>query len=176
MQNRLLIWITLIVLFLSLGACNPADTEPVATESIAGETAQQNPTQDTAAEQAYPVETPVKPAAQAESAYPITQDDLGQLIQVWTLTAVTVDGSAQEAAEKTLAFTSGNTFQIITSDNTITGNWTAQLLATESNLILSSSEGTLFSYQITSLEADSLVLTSIQDGKPLEEHFAPANW
>lgn len=181
MKNRLFILIVLIVLLISLGACKPSETE--VTGAAAGETGQQSPGEGTGADQAYPLEETENPAAEienpaaeVETAYPITQDDLGQLVKVWSLTESYIDDTAQETSEKTLAFNSDNTYQITTSDSTNTGTWTARLMANASNLVLSTSEGTLLSYQISVLEADLLVLTSIQDGKSLEEHFTPVNW
>jgi hypothetical protein len=177
MKNRMFILMMLIVLLISFSACKATETETAVTEAVVNETEQQDSSQNASADQAYPVEEIlVEPAAQAESAYPINQDDLGQLAKAWLLTASYIDGLVQETAEKTLELKSDYTYQIITTDDTSVGTWTARQLATGSNLVFNSSEGTMFSYQITVLEADTLVLTSTQDGKSIEEHFTSANW
>ena len=175
MKIRLLTMITLIVLSISLGACKTTETSTMVPETVIDQTEGQNDTGETAVNQAYPLETAEKPIQQ-EMAYPISQDDIQMLIKAWSLTETYVEGAIQENKEKILEFNSDNTFQIITPENTITGNWSVRLFATESNLILNQMDGAFTSYQIVELEQDSLILSSIQDGKPIEEHFTPANW
>jgi hypothetical protein len=175
MKNRLLPWITLLVLSISLGACRAAETQTAVPEPIIDQAEQQNETAETAIDQAYPLETAETPIKQ-EMAYPISEDDIQLLFKAWALTEFYIDGASQENKEIIMEFNSDNTFQIITPESTVSGNWIARLFAAESNLILNQTDGSMVTYQIVELEPDSLILSSIQDGKPIEEHFTPANW
>jgi hypothetical protein len=171
MKIKIYPWIILIGLAIILASCQAVkETE---SPGLPDEEAilPTLPEQD----QAYPIETVEPFFPEEELAYPITEEDLGMLLTTWDLSTYFVDGSEQPAPLKTIQFNADNTFTIDTEQNTITGTWSAQLYAIESNLTLRTPDETFIYYQIITLDETQLILSTILDGKLIEEHYTSGN-
>ncbi len=131
-------------------------------------------------ETAYPVETGSKPNQEneqtiAESAYPISEEDLQNLYQTWSLTQYTEDGIVKDTQSKTIAFAADGTYQMTTEQGSTSGAWTSTLLGLESSLVIDPDSDQPLTYEIIALDRDLLTLRSVQDNLEIEEQFQPAN-
>jgi len=175
------LWITFLLLILAITACQGNQEEADEGETVflpqssSGSSNQGYPAQDEADSQnddAYPVEN--ESMTRADDAYPISSEDLRLLNRSWFLHGYSEDGIAMDPASKTITF-AGDTFEITTGENTLTGTWTARLNFPNAILVLDTvNEGTLF-YEIIILNETNLKLQTAQDQSQIEEDYIPVD-
>ena len=171
MKKKSTILITFFLLILALAACKAKQT-PVEVKSPS-ETDAAYPVPETdQVDQAYPVEQFVP---LLEAAYPITEEDLQQIIQTWSLTNYSENDVNQAAPAKTIRFCTDGSYELTTDSDTITGFWTTRLSSIESILSLDPDSDHTLTFDILDLNASQLHLRSLQEGIQIDEEYQPAN-
>ena len=168
------VWISLIIVLITLSACqsipvieNITDTPSAEDTTILPDT--------TPFDEAYPLEDIVIPPS-FEAAYPITEEDLSKLLRAWTLVTYSENGLQQQPEVKTLRFNADGSYEMITETGQESGNWTARLLAVESTLTLDPGTDEILTFEIVDLEEALLNLRSIRGETQIDEGYQPADW
>jgi hypothetical protein len=79
-----------------------------------------------------------------------------------------------DLASKTISF-SGDAFEIVTDEGTLSGTWSARVDSPTPILVLDTdTEGTLF-YEIITLNATNLTLQTAQDQTQILEEYMPVD-
>ncbi|MEA3326911.1 MAG: hypothetical protein U9R53_06325 [Chloroflexota bacterium] len=171
MKKKFAILIIFILLTAVLAACKATQT-PVEVKSPP-ETNDAYPIPETdQVDQAYPVEQFVP---LLEAAYPITEEDLQQLIRTWSLTNYSENDVNQAAPAKTIRFCTDGSYELTTGSETISGIWTTRLNSIESILILDPDSDHALTFDILDLNDSHLHLRSLQEGIQIDEEYQPAN-
>jgi hypothetical protein len=180
MKTKTQLWMIFFLLILALTACQGNQEEAAEggtvflPQSASGSDDQGYPARSDTVPQAegYPVQNEQPP--EGESAYPVTSADLQLLNRSWYLYAYQEDGMAMDLASKTISF-SGDAFEIVTDEGTLSGTWSARVDSPTPILVLDSdTEGTLF-YEIITLNATNLTLQTAQDQTQILEEYMPVD-
>lgn len=173
-------WMIFFLLILVLTACQANQEEDVEggtvflPQSSSGSKDQGYPAQDEVdpQDEGYPVQN--EQLSEGELAYPVSSADLQLLNRSWFLYAYQKDGSAMDPASKTITF-SGDVFEIITEEGTISGTWSARINSPSPILVLNTeNDGTLF-YEIVTLNATNLTLQTAKDQSQILEEYMPVD-
>lgn len=162
-------WVSCLFLCVFLlAACQPAQNmgnnpgmEEAASELAEGDTA-------------YPVEDIII-LPEIEYAYPINDEDLARFIRTWDLSEQLQDGTLNESSTKAYSFYADGRFDLRTENETIAGQWTAQLSAMDAMLTLSYETNEVQVLEILELSETLLKLGYFQNGIMIEEIYLPAN-
>ena len=165
MKKYFITFTCLIIIILGLAACQTSSDQSQGEGQMPPEIEAAYPAQ----EDAYPVSEDF--ATILDAAYPIKEADLHLLLRTWTLAALSEDGVTQETPAKTVAFHADSRFDMTADETKLTGNWSAQLFAVESTLILEFVSGEVQTFEIVDLDEGMLNLQSWRDGKPIEEGY-----
>jgi len=168
MKKNFIAFTCLIIMILGLAACQTSSDLSQEEDQVQPEDAAYP-----AQEVAYPVSDDF--ATIMEAAYPITEEDLHLLLRTWTLAALSEDGVPSVTPSKTVTFNADSRFDITADETKLTGNWSAQLFAVESTLILEFDSGEVQTFEIVDLDEGKLNLQTWRDGKPVEEGYLPAD-
>ena len=178
MKIRFSSFIILVMLFLSITACQGNQNGPVENlvpnddAGVQNENGSAYPAGDSE-EESYPVQEFI-PFFEGNDAYPISEEDLQLLLRTWSRVAYSEDGLLQDPGVRTLRFNSDGSYEIVTEDGTSTGNWTAGLTAIESTLILDPGTDEMLTFEIVNLQEALLNLRAIRESITIEEEYLPA--
>ncbi len=123
---------------------------------------------------AYPVEESII-LPQIEYAYPIDDEDLARLMRTWEVSEQWQEGTLNENITKSYSFHADGRFNLRTADETVNGQWTAQLSAIDAMLTLAYETNEIQVVEILELSETLLRLGYFKDGMLIEEVFLPAD-
>jgi len=180
MKSHRYYYIIMILLILVISACQaeapatdelcPIDEPEADCETNSAED-EIGPEAYPAGETAYPSEVSYIPLV--EQAYPITEEDLNHLVNIWRLDRYTEDDSESGPPLKILALEDDGRYTIATETELERGTWTTNLLAGESTLILTPESGDARYYQIVELGEDMLNLGYTHENVQITEMYLP---
>jgi hypothetical protein len=192
MKIRTYLMVILILTTLVLGACSsnqpasnadapvPPPEEPPAEmpETTNGEgypapETGEGAEEESTGEDSYPAPETEAEMESAESAYPVSEQDLTQLTKSWQLTQYTEEQVEGAVPEKEYTFNEDGTYTLTVEGETSTGTWETNLSAAQAQLFLDAGTEQTLTIEIVTLTTDFLHLRYTQDDIVIEEQYQP---